>query len=755
MIDETGYGRMVLLAAKLGTLEFSIGRQNACGERIKPMQLKIAIFFAAAHAVAFADSVVVPNAQATAAGNTPFKIGASASRIQEVIGGGQLSQFTGPVTITALRVRSFPGSGPVNFTLPSYMVTMSTTQAYANTNNGHVLPSATFSDNVGPDATVVYNSALAASSPGCAGPAPCPFDLMFKLTTPFSFDGSKGRLLIDLVASAPTGSFGGALDGEVFPDSSSSNVAIVIGDPTSSAGTLNLGGLVFEIDTAGLSSPSISGVINSADFSTNLAPGAIAQVIGNSLWTAAAGQNCVTTACTGLAVSVGGKPGFVTFASATVLNVQIPYEAAVGASNVMVTLNGAASAPFSINTSATAPTFFTENASAAQPAAVTTTTAGATITYGNPANPNATLAASATGLGATTPATNSGIATNTNPASVVPTLTIGGVSAKVVYAGTVQSTVGYDQVNFTVPTGLQGSQPIVLTSGTKSSSSKVILPIAGITRLVSNGGFGSAGMAAPGQIATVFANGLGKADQTSGFPATMFQGAEVTFNGTPAPLFHLIASAGQQTPPVEQQIDLLVPDELPTSGNVNVQLITSSGSYPNYSLKMAQAVPGLFRIQDPAMPSRFNVIATFPNSAWLALPVSTTTALKLPACGSSISLASYCGQPATFGDTLILWMTGLGIATPNGDPNGKPLATGQIPPADGSVVYETPTLPAVTIGGVPAKVLYSAVAPSYPGDYQVAVQVPMSSVPSGDDVPLTVTMFGNSDTSTISIQPRH
>jgi len=722
---------------------------------MKPMQLRIAILFAAAGAVAFADSVVVPNAQATTAGNSPLKIGANPSRIQEVVGSGQLSQFTGPVTITALRLRSFPGSGPVNFTLPSLKVTMSTTQVYPNTNNGHALPSATYANNVGPDATVVHNSALTASSPGCAGPTPCPFDMVISFTAPFPYDVSKGRLLIDVVTSAPTGAFAGQLDAVAFPDSTSSNVAIVIGDPSAQTGTLNLAGLVFEIDTAGSSTPTptISSVLNAADFSTNLAPGILAQVYGKNLWTAAVLQTCPATPCTGLTVSVGGKPAFINQASAAVLVIQIPYEAAVGASSVTVNLNGAASAPFAINLATAAPAFFEENGGTPMPAAVTMM-AGAAITFGNPAHPNDTLIGGATGLGTTNPATDSGLATGTYPAAVAPTLTVGGVAAKVAYAGTVQGTVGYDQVNFTVPAGLQGSQPIVLTSGTASSSSTVTLPIAGITRLVSNGGFGSAGMAAPGEIATVFANGLGKTDQTSGFPATTFQGTQVTFNGTAAPQFHLIASTGQQNPPVEQQIDLLVPDELPTSGNVNVQLTTTSAFYPNYTLRMAKAVPGLFRIQDPAMKTRLNVIATFPNSAWLTLPVSTTTALKLPACGSSINLASFCGQPATLGDTLILWMTGLGIATPNGEPNGKPLATGQIPPVDGSVLYETPTLPAVTIGGVPVNVLYSVVAPGYPGDYQVAIQVPMSGIPSGDDVPVTVTMFGNSDTATISIQPR-
>jgi uncharacterized protein (TIGR03437 family) len=121
--------------------------------------------------------------------------------------------------------------------------------------------------------------------------------------------------------------------------------------------------------------------------------------------------------------------------------------------------------------------------------------------------------------------------------------------------------------------------------------------------------------------------------------------------------------------------------------------------------------------------------------------------LNLPA----IQAVNYLIYP--IGDTLIIWMTGLGITTPNGDPNGKPLATGHVPPLDGSVLYETPTLPTVTIGGVTAKVLYSVLAPGYPGDYQVAVEVP-TGVTNGDDVPVVVTMFGNSDTATLSIQPR-
>jgi len=118
-------------------------------------------------------------------------------------------------------------------------------------------------------------------------------------------------------------------------------------------------------------------------------------------------------------------------------------------------------------------------------------------------------------------------------------------------------------------------------------------------------------MAPPGEIATVFANGLGTTDQLAGFPATTFQGTQVTFNGTAAPLFHLVASTGQKKPPVEQQIDLLTPQELPTSGMVNVQLTTPSAVYPNYGITMAPAVPGLFRILDPTNAKLSNVTATF------------------------------------------------------------------------------------------------------------------------------------------------
>lgn len=215
---------------------------------MKPRYLRTVLLFVAACAAAFGNTLVVPGAQATTAGNMPIPLGTGAVRIQEVIGSGQ---FTGAITIIALRVRAAPGTGSLTSASGPLKVTLSTTQAYPNTNGGHTLPSATYANNVGPDATVVYNAAAGLFSPGCALPGPCPFDTVIHFTTPFPYDPSKGRLLIDYTAAAaPAGSATGSLDGVTFPDSSSSTVAIVAGDPSqASASTVGVGGIVWGLDT--------------------------------------------------------------------------------------------------------------------------------------------------------------------------------------------------------------------------------------------------------------------------------------------------------------------------------------------------------------------------------------------------------------------------------------------------------------------------------------------------------------------------
>jgi len=208
--------------------------------------LRTAFLLVAACATAFGQTLVVPNTQATAPGNMPLPPGAKAGRFQEVIGSGQ---FPGPVVISSIRFRSATGAGAFSANYASYRITLSTTPAYPNTNGTHILPSLTYANNVGPDATTVFDAPVSGSSSGCAAPGPCPFDLVIPFASPFSFDPSKGRLLVDIVWSAATGTPTGSLDGVQFPDTTSSTVVSVSGDPSKATGTLSVGGFVFGLDT--------------------------------------------------------------------------------------------------------------------------------------------------------------------------------------------------------------------------------------------------------------------------------------------------------------------------------------------------------------------------------------------------------------------------------------------------------------------------------------------------------------------------
>ena len=493
--------------------------------------------------------------------------------------------------------------------------------------------------------------------------------------------------------------------------------------------------------TAFAQTPTVTAVYNGYSYSATLCPGLVAVVTGTNFGTN--GSN--------VTVNVGTKPAYVytNNVSSTAMAVEIPFELSPGPTTLTVTVSGAQSSPFSVTLAAVSPAFETPNAAATGPALVYNATTYAAITYAAPAHPGDTLIVNAVGLGVTSPATPTGAPAAGNPVSPLPTLTVGGVSAKVLFAGTTSYGGGVYQINFTVPsTGVQGAEPLVITVGGVSSSTMIDVALAGLSAVAVNGSFANPGTIAPGSIASIFADGLGSAstNEVSGvFPATQSEGVEVTFNGEGAPIFHLIPTA---TP---QQIDLFVPSDLPTSGTVNVQLTTSSSNYPNYTLNMVPASPSMFRFTDPKNNNQF-AIAQFANSAWLVLPVAATADIGFPACSANSSAATECGQPANIGDILVIYLTGLGLATPNGSPTGTPLPTGQNPPLSGSPLYETPTMPTVTIGGIPATVLFSGLTPGYAGEYQLDVTVP-AGVTNGDSVPVVVTMLGRSDTANISIQP--
>jgi uncharacterized protein (TIGR03437 family) len=96
---------------------------------------------------------------------------------------------------------------------------------------------------------------------------------------------------------------------------------------------------------------------------------------------------------------------------------------------------------------------------------------GSLVDATNPAVAGEEVVIYATGLGATNPSFATGTAVNQINNTALPvTVTIGGQAAAVAYAGLTQGFVGLYQVNATMPSGLSGSQPVVITVGASYSS---------------------------------------------------------------------------------------------------------------------------------------------------------------------------------------------------------------------------------------------------------------------------------------------
>lgn len=484
--------------------------------------------------------------------------------------------------------------------------------------------------------------------------------------------------------------------------------------------------------------PTITAVLNTAEVpagiqDTRLCPGIVATVFGTNFGSTASGVSITVGGVAGVAIS-----GQVT---AMQMNVQIPFNAPVGNTQLVVTVGGMASQPYNISLISVAPTIGWT--APGKPAIYNLKYAQ--VTPAAPANPGDTLILYAAGMGQTNPPSSNGPPATPTPLAGTPTMTIGSQTATISNAS--YSSAGY-QINFVVPKNVQGSVQLVLSIDGQDSPA-VMVPIFGISAVVSGASFLSTGTATPEEIVTIYANGMGSTDEiTKGYQTTTAQGVSVTFNGTAAPIVALVTE--------NNQLNAIVPTELPTTGTVQVQLTTPTGMSLNYPLIMDAAVPGIFLVSVPGNAMADIAAAQFANTTWLVVPTSAATALGL-AQNCTVSQAnpiSNCGQPAAPGDYLVLYVTGLGEATPNGEANGTPLATGTAAPSSGSPLYETTATPTIQIGGVSATPLFSGIAPGFAGLYQIDFQVPMG-VTEGDSVPITVSMPGSTTGSaTMAIHSR-
>jgi uncharacterized protein (TIGR03437 family) len=206
-----------------------------------------------------------------------------------------------------------------------------------------------------------------------------------------------------------------------------------------------------------------------------LAPGALVAVYGTGLATStvSAASLPLPTTLGGAVVNIGGIAAPILYASATQINIQIPFQVSAGSSTVNVTVNGTPAGSTSISVNAIAPGLFLLQ----QGAAAVVNQNGSVNSQSQPAVPGSIVAAYLTGLGAVSPSVATGAAAPASPLSLVSaavTATIGNASAPVQFAGLAPGFAGLYQVNIQVPQMAAGQYMLQVSAGGALSNSASI-----------------------------------------------------------------------------------------------------------------------------------------------------------------------------------------------------------------------------------------------------------------------------------------
>jgi uncharacterized protein (TIGR03437 family) len=198
-----------------------------------------------------------------------------------------------------------------------------------------------------------------------------------------------------------------------------------------------------------------------------------------------------------------------------------------------------------------------------------------------------------------------------------------------------------------------------------------------------------------GTFVAVFSAVSGISGQTATFPLpTTFNTVKVTFNGVPSPLYYV----GPEV------ITLVAPVALASVSSARVALTLQGQTGPTETTNVASTSPGLFMIDRAATAAARHGLR----------PHDLVTV----------------ADPAVRGETITLYLTGAGPTLP-------PFFDSEAPPTD--VLLPTIAQPAVMVGGVSAKVLFSGLTPGWSGLYFINLEVPKSA-PTGSGVSVTVTM---------------
>lgn len=194
-----------------------------------------------------------------------------------------------------------------------------------------------------------------------------------------------------------------------------------------------------------------------------------------------------------------------------------------------------------------------------------------------------------------------------------------------------------------------------------------------------------------GSIATVFVAGLIEANGTVAAQAIPLPAAlgdvAVTVNGRAAPLYAVART------PSGEQINFQVPFEVAGAERASIVVRRGTIATGAFDTPLAVAQPGVFSADG-------------------------TNAIVVRA-DNRLATAS---EPIAGGDVVYFYATGLGAVT-------NPPATGAASPREPLAHAVVP--PRVTVGGVPADVLFAGLAPDFVGLFQINIRIP-AGAPSGN-----------------------
>ena len=225
--------------------------------------------------------------------------------------------------------------------------------------------------------------------------------------------------------------------------------------------------------------PTISSVVNSADFTAAVAPGGLVQINGAGFAQSPASATTIPlpTELGNVCATVNNIALPLFSVSSSLLTAQLPFNSA-GPASLVVRSPGGISAPFPFTIQAFAPAIFHNGTAGDQTglAMIVRDDNGELIDFTNPLHPRLPITIYLTGLGPTSPLPALGDAAPAN-ASVTtpPTVMLGAATLNVTFAGLVAGQVGIYQIDATLPNvvPIGTSVPLTITQGSSSTTVQV------------------------------------------------------------------------------------------------------------------------------------------------------------------------------------------------------------------------------------------------------------------------------------------